>query len=849
MELTTNILPGWLGRVLAVDVPSDATVEALELSTRGSLPWLFVVPLVLLLLAAIVALYASERGTIGWIRRPLAILLRTSLIVLLLVLLTRPVLSLVLKRERPRGVVVLLDNSQSMTLADRRLSDADRMRVAIAKGLLPVPTKLNAAIDPLILRQASTDMSRADMVRWGLKSPELDLFTRLGKHGPVRTYLFGADVRGPRGVKEASPGESPAEIAVRQVLENFGLDDAGKPAFETRTALGEAVIKVLQGKEGELPAAVVLITDGQDNASKFTVSPQEVLVEAAEEARRVGVPLYIWGIGSSEAGALQLKEVMAPDTLFADDLVTVPVRWRAQGFKKGTVAITLTLKGKTVGYKEVPARAGDDLREVFRFVVPKGDEGAEDRDLVAKIQLKGSDLFKDEIKRTIRVADQKIKILYVENSPRWEYKFLQPALLRDKRVETDFLLINADPKFAKAGKPFLTEFPRSREDFFGAKYNLIILGDVPAEYLGKEHQAWIREFVQEGGGLLVMAGRQHMPGDYVALQPLVGADSDAPLAEVLPMEFDKQKFGIDTDVRTQEYPVTLTEAGQRTEWLMLADTPEESQEVWQKKLPGFHWYYPVKKLRPAAVPLVVNPRAKLGEQPMPIVATQYYGKGQVVFMGTDETWRWRWNHHDKYFVRFWGQVIYQLGLPSLLGANAQRAQVALERSQATLGTQGSIFVRLLNKDHTPRTDKEVEATLDYYGDKDGKRETRKLTLYPVAKDRPGEYAALLVHDRKGRYEFKVNNPEPFTYSYRVEVPPGHELDDTGMAEKSLREMARISGGEFYREEDLYRLPDDVPTRTVAYRDRQDVMLFPLGLVLFVVLITGEWLVRKFSNLS
>ena len=29
----------------------------------------------------------------------------------------------------------------------------------------------------------------------------------------------------------------------------------------------------------------------------------------------------------------------------------------------------------------------------------------------------------------------------------------------------------------------------------------------------------------------------------------------------------------------------------------------------------------------------------------------------------------------------------------------------------------------------------------------------------------------------------------------------------------------------------------------------DVMLFPLGLILFVLLITAEWLVRKFSNLS
>src|SRR5260370_36312786 len=166
-------------------------------------------------------------------------------------------------------------------------------------------------------------------------------------------------------------------------------------------------------------------------------------------------------------------------------MVAGPVRWRAEGFKKGTVAITLTLGGKQVGYKEMPARAGEGLRELFRFVVPKGDGIDESRDLVAKIQLKGSDVFKDTITRSIRVVDQKIKILFVENSPRWEYKFLQPALLHDKRVKAEFLLVTADPKVAKGGPPFVAEVPPSRGEFFSSQYNLIVLGHVAAYYLGK----------------------------------------------------------------------------------------------------------------------------------------------------------------------------------------------------------------------------------------------------------------------------------------------------------------------------------------------------------------------------
>ncbi len=837
MEMTTDFLPAWLTRLVAADVPADASVEAIELSCRGSLPWLIVVPLFVLLVAGVVALYLTERGTIGPLRRALAIGLRAALVALVLLLLAQPVMSLLLRRERPRGIVVLLDNSQSMSLADRRVTDADNLRVAIAEGVVPPGTEVvaGARVDPEIMRRVSSDPPRAALVRAVLQSAALDLPNRLGKHGPLRPALFGADVRGPGENGNPQAAGTPAEKAVRRLLAGFRAD-------EPRTALAESVLKVLQGKEGELPAAVVLITDGQDNASKFTFSPQEVLREAAEQCARVGVPLFIYGVGTAEGGSLQLRELVAADTLFADDLTSVLVRWRAQGFRRGTVAITLTLGGKQVGYKEVPARAGEDLRERFHFAVPKGESGDENRDLVAKIQLKGSDVFKDSITRVVRIVDRKIKVLYIENAPRWEFKFLQPALLRDKRVEAEFLLATADPKVARGGPPFLPEFPRTREEFFGAKYDLILVGDVPADYLGKEHQEWLREFVQKGGGLCVIAGRQHMPADYAG-RP----EAEAPLLEVLPAEFDKQKFAA-PELRTQEYPPTLTEAGQRAEWLKLGDTPEENLEVW-KNLPGFHWSYPVKKLRPAAVPLVVNPRAKLGEQPMPILAVQRYGKGQVVFLASDETWRWRWNYQDKYFVRFWAQVIYKLGEPSLRADTARTVTVELERSQATLGNQESVYVTLLNKDYTPRTDAQVEATLEYLDAKNAKERSRKVMLYPVSKDRPGEYTALLVHDRPGRYELKVNNPEPFTYSYRVELPPGHELQDVGMAEKTLREMARLSGGQFYREEDLVRLPDDIPARTVAYRDRQDVMLYPLALALFVMLITGEWLVRKFSNLS
>lgn len=813
----------FLVKLLGIEVPENTRLQSAELSFRGLMPvWLAVI-LLIALAAVIVLLYRVEKGSLGWPRRIFLSIVRVALFALLLILLFRPVLLAEFLGERPRSIVFLLDNSQSMKQQDRRVSESDKMRVAIAKGLVPLTTSADVKSQDVIPADTPKDPSRADLVRWVLEHPQLKLIGGLEKHGPVRPFLFGYSLHGPR-----DDGGKPKPVP-EQLLGSF-------QAEEGRTGLADAIVEILERKDGDQPAAMVVVTDGQDNASKFT------LQEAALECARYQVPLHVYGVGTAEGGSLQLKDFDPPETIFVDDSITVPLRWRAQGFKNGTVEVTLTLGGKQVARRELPLQTGEDLRDALTFIVPKGAEKEEGLDLVATVQVKGSDSFKDSVTKRIQVVDRKIRVLYIEHAPRFVFQFMMYSLLRDRRIEPTFLLVNADPKLAQGGPPYLPAFPPTREKFFDAKYNVIILGDVAASYLGKDHMEWIKEFVQNRGGLIVVAGRQHMPSTY----------ENSPLAEVLPVEFEVRKFPIGAESRTQEYPVTLTDIGQRASMLELADTPVDNLKEWSK-LPGFHWQYPLTKLRSGAVSLLVNPRAKMGDQPMPLLATQYYGKGQVLFMGSDETWRWRFNEADKITNRFWGQIIYQMGLPTLMGQTSKRVEFNLERSTALLNTDGkspgAIYVRLLDKEFNPRKDKQVEAVLEYLDAKPGQERTRDITLFPLP-GREGDYRAALPNDYPGRWEVRVKNPETTAYQFRVETPPGHELEEAGLAEKALRDLAQVAGGSFYREEDLHHLAQDVQPQKVSFTRRQEVVLWnPLMMVIFLSLITLEWIVRKFSNLS
>jgi len=228
-----------------------------------------------------------------------------------------------------------------------------------------------------------------------------------------------------------------------------------------------------------------------------------------------------------------------------------------------------------------------------------------------------------------------------------------------------------------------------------------------------------------------------------------------------------------------------------------------------------------------------------------------YGKGEVIFIGTDETWRWRDSTGDRLTARFWGQIVARFGLPHLLG-NAKRTQLVLGSGGSLLGRPGTLEARLLDAKFEPVTLPEVAATLVNLDAKDPAARSRDILLRRVP-GQPGEYRAALPNDVPGRHEVRVAGGaglEEASLPFRVELPPRHELEEVGLASEALRAAAATSGGRFYREEDLHGLPDAVVRQTQPFVQRREILLWnPLAMAAFLLLITAEWLVRKFSNLS
>src|SRR5262245_27864892 len=148
-----------LTKLLAIDAPAGTRLESAELHFRGLIPWWAGLILLVLLGAFVIYLYMTERARLNVFLRVLMALLRTAIFALLLFLLCRPVLLAEFTGKRPRDIVVLIDNSQSMQQHDRRLTSAAIARVGLALGAVSPGT----ALDKVPIGDQPKDPSRREL--------------------------------------------------------------------------------------------------------------------------------------------------------------------------------------------------------------------------------------------------------------------------------------------------------------------------------------------------------------------------------------------------------------------------------------------------------------------------------------------------------------------------------------------------------------------------------------------------------------------------------------------------------------------------------------------------------------
>ena len=204
---------------------------------------------------------------------------------------------------------------------------------------------------------------------------------------------------------------------------------------------------------------------------------------------------------------------------------------------------------------------------------------------------------------------------------------------------------------------FTNELAGPRSEFFAR--DVLLVGDGPRELFTPEFCELTEEFVSRfGGGLVVVAGPRFGPREL----------ADTPLAQMLPVLLG------DTDrLRDRaEFQLQRTQEAALYPFMQLAESAAEDNAAWDNlgKLP---WYQSVAGVHEHAQVLAEHPTDLCddGKTRQPLIAIRPYGRGQVVYVGLNEMWRMRKRYGDRYYQRFWAQLIYRLGMSHAVGAEKQ----------------------------------------------------------------------------------------------------------------------------------------------------------------------------------
>lgn len=588
--------------------------------------------------------------------------------------------------------------------------------------------------------------------------------------------------------------------------------------------------------ESDGRTAIVLITDGRHNARQ---SPLELASLSGES----GIAWYPVGVGTADAAPdLAVIDVTHPELVFQKDRVRGTLTLLDHMPQGQPFVVEVGHRGEVLWSQQL-VTSGTSIREVeFDFSVDRLVEKLSTQlssdvnqhnvplALTASVSVLAAESETTNNERTMRLAaiTESYRVLILDGRSRWETRYLRNVFQRDAQWEVDTVI--AGPATGSQTLPRGTgrdQFPVDREALFA--YDLIVFGDLDPRLLEAHEQEWLRKFVElRGGGLIFIDGRH----DHLRSTTSEG------LQPLLPVEWQAEP------VSGQPVALRLTEQGAELSALKIENLPQRNREFWSQ-LPAPHTLIPVRAL-PGAQVLV---ETDVDGATWPVMVFQRYGAGRVLYLASDETWRWRYKAADTYHQRIWNQLA-KLIMPRPFAVSDKYLSLDTGSVSYDHGDPVDIRVRLVGIDNRPA----ANATVDALIWKEGQL-ISTVNLQPDA-DVEGIYRGRTDRFPEGTYEVSIRasgfnqNVLKARSEFIVLPPDTNELVETTCHDELLQGVAQVSGGEYLREEQVTRLPELLKPLSSGYVVESETQIWQSywWFCAIIVLLAVEWTLRKRAGL-
>ncbi|MEI7904381.1 MAG: glutamine amidotransferase [Candidatus Firestonebacteria bacterium] len=598
------------------------------------------------------------------------------------------------------------------------------------------------------------------------------------------------------------------------------------------TDLAGAILQVKEDFEREKPgqeAGIIIISDGNHNASSDALS-------AAAEA---GLQVYTVGTGAARSGFdLEVAEATVSDIAFRNIETTVTARVRGIN-AKGIKAYVVLKEGATV-LAEKTAEIGDDGADtdvVFSFT-PK--ETGLIKYSVAIAPLKGESSTENNSKEfAVSVLKDKVRILYISGYPNPEYRFLRQVLKTNPNYEVvSFIMLREAQDLAFFPENSMTLIPFPATELFArdlSGFDVVILesfayagNGLPPEYLAN-----LASFVEKQGGAFVMIGGEDSFGrgyyKSTAIDALLPVEMKGP-DETFSPGFFKMK--------PEEHPLNR-----------IAYTKEESEAAWEA-MPELEGCNVLLRAKPGSFVLGRHPTIKGTDgELIPIIAAWQKGKGRVLSVATNTTWRWSMElagngTGTQYYSKYWqGLFNWLTNAPDV-----KQVRATSDKKVYLKGEQIKAACLALDEYYRPEDSAVVNLSVT---EPSGK----KSVISNLAFSGSGAYECGVEAKEAGKYVLEASafkgGKELGRDSIVVEAfASSNEEKGRFLNEKLLKSLAEKTGGAYINagSNSALKIKIRPAMHSTVVRSRKEAWDSPIFLLLAVLLLAADWYIRRTSGM-
>jgi hypothetical protein len=646
----------------------------------------------------------------------------------------------------------------------------------------------------------STSMNITDEVRgqsrWGVALKAISQARKvaegLGKGLDVRFYRFSQTLR------EQQP------------------EDASEAAG-VETALGSNLLDAVSRQIGKRVASVVVLSDGANNSG---IPP----LVAARQLKTQDVPVVAVPFGSENAGPasrdIAIRDLIASPTVFVKNQLQVKGTLVVRGFPNQPIAVEMLVEGQTepVATKEIRAPEGTEVVPItgLKYIPQLAGE----KKITLRVKPHDGELIRtnNEISTYVNVLSGGLNVLYIQGpGAAWEYRFLFKALAASPDINGEFRQIR---------RP--AEEPRSEigdEEFAPGRYNVYILGDLPASFLTRVQHRLLANAVDKGAGLIMLGGHSSFG---------TGGWASTDLARLLPVQIRAGDGQVEPEGGIKFIPNVR---GLESYLFQVGANPVESLRIWNS-LPPITGTNQFGEAKLGSILMAESPER------YPLMIGAEAGKGRTIAFG-GETWVWARSTEEGRLAhrKFWRQVIFWLAHREDKGEN--QVKLTLDHRRLAVGQKLELTVTARDAKNAPISGVQYETKVE----REGANQADAVELFTqgdeakgihFVKTPPGEYRVTVIARKDGK---EIGRDSARFLAFQDD----RELENPAADLALLRQISEMTGGQSLPPEQLPRylrsLDGKIFTEYVTQSEHRIWDNWPF-LLIFTALLTLEWFLRK-----